>query len=103
MADSVITDRTAFWQEQVAVWKATDLIQRAYCQEHGLRRSPFGYWVRKLRRESDDPIGGSLAFVSVAYRPSDAGLILALPNGLEVRCIESQNLGVVRQLLGILA
>ena len=103
MADSVITDRTAFWREHVAAWKATDLTQRAYCQEHDLQRSAFGYWVRKLRREADDPIGGPSAFVSVAYRSSDSGLILALPNGLEIRGIESQNLGVVRQLLGLLA
>ena len=34
--------------------------------------------------------------------PVDGGLVLALPNGLEIRGIEVQNLPVVKQLLAVL-
>ncbi len=38
-----------------------------------------------------------------AWSPVDGGLVLALPNGLEIRGIEANNLGLVRDLLGMLA
>ncbi len=35
--------------------------------------------------------------------PVDGGLVLALPNGLEIRSVEANNLGLVRDLLGMLS
>jgi len=102
MAPTDTTDRITFWQDHITTWQASDLTQKAYCEAHGLRYSSFGYWVRKLRVPSADRENAS-GFVPVALSAVDAGLVLALPNGLEIRGIEVNNLGLVRELLGMLA
>jgi len=103
MAPTGTTDRTVFWQDHVTTWQASNLTQKAYCEAHGLRYSTFGYWVRKLRTPSEDPRESASGFVSVTMAPADGGLVLALPNGLEIRGIEANHLGLVRDLLGMLA
>ena len=102
MAATDNTDRIAFWQEHIATWQTSDLTQKAYCEAHGLRYSTFGYWVRKLRRPSPDRQKHVTGFVPVSLSSVDGGLVLALPNGLEIRGIEVQNLPVVKQLLAVL-
>ena len=102
MAPTDTTDRTTFWQDHVTTWQASGLTQKAYCEAHGLRYSTFGYWVRKLRTASVDRENTS-GFVPVTLSLADAGLVVALPNGLEIRGIEANNLGLVRELLGMLA
>ena len=104
MATTADTDRIAFWQEHITTWQTSGLTQKAYSHEHGLRYSTFGYWARKLRRihEPATRKKGS-GFVSVIPAgPISAGLTLTLPNGLEIRGIETQNLPVVKQLLEVL-
>ena len=92
----------SFWQRQVADWQASGLTQKAYCEEQGLRYTAFGYWVRKLRREAE-PSPGKKPTCFVPVVPATAtGLSLALPNGLEIRGIDSGNLPLVRQLLEVL-
>ena len=102
MTPTDTTDRITFWQDHVTTWQASDLTQKAYCETHGLRYSTFGYWVRKLRAPSVDRESAS-GFVPVTLSPADGGLVLALPNGLEIRGIEAGNLSLVRDLLGMLA
>ncbi|WP_293650387.1 IS66 family insertion sequence element accessory protein TnpA [Thiolapillus sp.] len=103
MAPTDTTDRTTFWQDHVTTWQASDLTQKAYCEAHGLRYATFGYWVRKLRTPSGDHQESASGFIPVTLSPVDGGLVLALPNGLEIRGIEANNLGLVRDLLGMLA
>jgi len=104
MAQSDITARTLFWQEQVTAWQASGLTQKAYCQERALQHSTFGYWVRKLRAADTGSAVSPSGFVPITLAsPVGAGLALALPNGLEIRGIEADNLALVRQLLGVLA
>lgn len=103
MALTGATDRTVFWQDHVTTWQASNLTQKAYCEAYRLRRSTFGYWVRKLRA-SDEPRRESASdFVPVAMTPTDGGLVLALPSGLEIRGVGTHNLGLVRDLLEMLA
>lgn len=96
-------DRQRFWHDHVTSWQASNLTQKAYCQAHSLRYASFGYWVRKLRMPSIDHPGQGSGFVPVKLSPTADGLILALPNGVEIRGIETHNLGLVRELLGMLA
>ena len=103
MAPSDTTDRTIFWQEHITAWQGSGLTQKAYCQQRDLRYSTFGYWVRKLHADKAGRQPPSPAFVPVTLTPAAAGLVLALPNGLEIRGIEADNLGLVRDLLGCLA
>ncbi|WP_419608706.1 IS66 family insertion sequence element accessory protein TnpA [Thiolapillus sp.] len=69
-----------------------------------LRYSTFGYWVRKLRRVAEPTArerpSGFVPVIPDAVQPT--GLTLSLPNGLEIRGIEVQNLPVVKQLLAVL-
>ena len=102
MAPTDTTDRTTFWQDHVTTWQASDRTQKAYCEAHGLRYTTFGYWVRKLRTPSGDHQESASGFIPVTLSPVDGGLVLALPNGLEIRGIEVQNLPVVKQLLAVL-
>ena len=102
MEPSDAIDAESFWQGQVADWQASGLTQKAYCEEQGLRYTAFGYWVRKLRREAE-PSPGKKPTCFVPVVPATAtGLSLALPNGLEIRGIDSGNLPLVRQLLEVL-
>ncbi len=103
MAATNHTEHYSFWEKHVTAWEASGLNQKAYSNKHGLRYSAFGYWVRKLRRKAGAETKQS-SFVPVmpAKMPSTAGLTLSLPNGLEIRGIETQNLPVVKQLLEVL-
>ena len=102
MEPSDAIDAKSFQQGQVADWQASGLTQKAYCEEQGLRYTAFGYWVRKLRREAE-PSPGKKPTCFVPVVPATAtGLSLALPNGLEIRGIDSGNLPLVRQLLEVL-
>lgn len=49
-AEAVRRSREA-WAELMAAYEASDCTQRAFCAEHGLAYSTFGYWRRRLRRE----------------------------------------------------
>ena len=102
MKPSDAIDAKSFWQGQVADWQDSGLTQKAYCEEQGLRYTAFGYWVRKLRRAAEpSPRKKPTCFVPVV--PDTAtGLSLTLPNGLEIRGIDSGNLPLVRQLLEVL-
>ena len=104
MTPTDITGRTTFWQEHVTAWQTSGLTQKAYCKEHDLRYSTFGYWARKLRALSGDYQASASGFIPVTLQsPAAGGLVLALPNGLEIRGIEANNLGLLRDLLGVLA
>ena len=96
-------DRKRFWHDHVAAWRASNLTQKAYCQAHNLRYASFGYWVRKLREQSQDQSKQGSGFIPVTLSHTAEGLVLALPNGLEIRGIELENLPLVRELLGMLA
>ena len=101
---SAATEGAPFWQSHIAAWQQSGLTQKAYCEQQELRYTTFGYWVRKLRRAAEPATEKKgAAFVPVipgTVQPT--GLILSLPNGLEIRGIEAQNLPLVRQLLEVL-
>ena len=104
MAPTDSTDRITFWQDHVTAWQVSDLTQKAYCEHEELRYSTFGYWDRKLRRVAEPTArarpSGFVPVIPGAVQPT--GLNLSLPNGLEIRGIEVQNLPVVKQLLAVL-
>ena len=99
--------RYSFWQQQVRAWQASGQSQRAFCRGNDLNYARFGYWARKLRQASEPPASQppKSGFVPVALKPSSAvsGLHLVLPDGLEIRGINDNNLSLVQQLLGTLS
>ncbi|WP_294042793.1 IS66 family insertion sequence element accessory protein TnpA [Thiolapillus sp.] len=99
------TEGASFWQSHIAAWQQSGLTQKAYCEHQELRYSTFGYWVRKLRRAAEPAtekkVAGFVPVIPATVQPT--GLTLSLPNGLEIRGIEANNLSLVRDLLGMLA
>ncbi len=97
------TEGAPFWQLHIAAWQQSGLTQKAYCEHQELRYSTFGYWVRKLRRAAEPATekkgAGFVPVIPATVQPTG----LSLPNGLEIRGIEANNLSLVRDLLGMLA
>ena len=103
MDTSDTTEGAPFWQPHIAAWQQSGLTQKAYCEQQELRYSTFGYWIRKLRRATEPTArerpSGFVPVIPATVQPTD----LSLPNGLEIRGIEANNLCLVRDLLGMLA
>jgi len=97
--------RAASWQQHVEQWQQRQQTQKAYCREHDLNYHRFGYWLRKTTpRPTDQPaVNKASAFVPVVNQQPHAGLSLSFPNGIVLQGIDSDNVSVVRQLLGSLS
>ncbi len=72
---NVDSERVGFWSAHWAAWQSSGLSQRAYCNQHGLSYSAFGYWRNQVRTAAIMP---SPAFVPVlvkapAAKPEEAG------------------------------
>jgi len=87
-------NRQRFWHDHITAWQASDLTQKTYCQAQNLRYASFGYWVRKLRERSQDQSRQGSGFVPMTLSPTAEGLVLAVPNGLEIRGIEKDRRGI---------
>lgn len=106
-------ERTAYWQQHINHWQASELSAAQYCQQHQVTYHCFIYWRSKFAREAEHPVDQTLtgkglsAFVSVRPQASPITdtvtvaetLQLALPNGLIIRNIRDGNLNTVRSLL----
>ncbi len=46
---NVDSERVNFWNAHWAAWQSSGLSQRAYCHQHGLSYSAFGYWRSRVR------------------------------------------------------
>jgi len=92
---------TAQWQQQISMWQRSGLTQAGFCKKHKLIYHRFGYWYRKLNRDGKKEKNES-AFARVvpqSIRPASPGLTVRLPNGMELRGVDQDNLPVVHQLL----
>lgn len=91
---------TAFWQQQVDAWQQSGQSQKQFCQDHQLIYHRFVYWRRKLDQDRVGHHNPGSGFATVKRQPPPhTGLSLALPNGLVVQGISTDNLSVVRPLL----
>ena len=97
--------RAASWQQHVEQWQQSLQTQKAYCLEHDLNYHRFGYWLRKTtpRPTAQHSTNKASAFVPVVNQPALTGLSLSFPNGVVLQGIDSDNVSVVRQLLGSLS
>ena len=63
------------WNERIQAFRASGLSQKAWCEEQGLQVSQLGYWLRKLRSETNlSEKGRWVSLSSVA--PSGSGISL---------------------------
>lgn len=94
-----------YWSHHIQSWQQTDSSQSSYCRAHDLNYHRFTYWRRKLispRSVTRQAVLRS-GFVPVkAVTPTvSSNLIATLPNGVVLRGISTDNLSVVKQLLGL--
>ena len=103
MSDShTAQSRKEYWRSHIEAWESTGQSQRAYCKANELTYSQFIYWRRKFRPpESTTPAHSPGGFVPVTHAQSTpfGDLTVALPNGVELRGITVDNLGLAEQLL----
>ena len=101
MADNISADtRTQYWQEQIDAWQASGQSQLAFCRTNELNYPRFGYWLRKFRNRGAEPgLKNRRAFIPVVGASAGEGLSVHLPNGIELRGVNEQNVRVVEQLL----
>ena len=96
------------WTEHVASWQSSGLSQNAWCREHNVKISQFGYWKRKLvgpdKPQHSQPTSEAPAFVPLAVSNTSAstnGLRLHLPNGCEFSGIEAHHLPILTSLMEV--
>ncbi|WP_321528840.1 IS66 family insertion sequence element accessory protein TnpA [Sedimenticola selenatireducens] len=41
-------EKAVFWKAHFSDWKQSGLTQQAYCKQHDLKFSTFGYWRKRL-------------------------------------------------------
>ena len=105
---SPLSEREAYWSEQLQRWRASGLSQGAYSRREGLRANQLSYWHRREQRQqqASSPRSGS-GFIPVQVitpppgaTPSPAqGLSIRLSNGARIEGIDAQTLELAAQLL----
>ncbi len=81
--------KAAWWKPHLDGWRNSGLSQAAYCRQHGLSLSCFGYWHRTL---APMPEHASVSASMPAVVPivvgdatlTDDRIEVRLPNGLQV-------------------
>ena len=97
------TNKQRFWQQHIDNWQASGLSGPVFCLQHDLPYHRFSYWRRKLTQDNTSDSNSAFAQVLCTSNRANplAGVSLALPNGIEIRDIESHNIPVVKALLGV--
>lgn len=76
-----------YWQNHVTAWEQSGQSLKAYGESHGLARSTWSRWCRRLRGSSDEmrSLSPRLARVQVISPLSSPGRCrLELPNGIGI-------------------
>lgn len=94
-----MADKQTYWQTHLDAWRQSGLSQAAYCKQHGLSLSSFGYWLRRRA----EPVRSTAALPILVAKPSlETHLEVRLPNGWSVRLAASaeslQVLPLLREL-----
>ena len=94
-----------YWRHHIQAWQQTDKTQSSYCRAHDLNYHRFTYWRRKLLAPdtSSRQVVPRSSFVPVkSVSPGVCSHLTAtLPNGVILQGIATENLFLVKQLLGL--
>lgn len=94
-----LSTKHAYWKQHVDAWKRSGESQAAYCRRHQLKAHQMIYWRQVFSDDQPFADEGFLAIdLSGASQASD--LTLTLPNGVKISEITSENLRLVRTLIG---
>lgn len=76
------------------------LKQREFCTKHGLKKSTFGYWLRKYRIREEQESSG---FVPLQVRDADSyGVEVRSTAGITIRFDQLVPAAYLGELLGVL-
>jgi hypothetical protein len=95
----------AYWRGHVGAWRARGETQRAYCDQHGLKRHSLSYWHRRLGG-LEAPLSGVMPLTLIpATVVSEGGasapcLSLASPGGWRLDFASLPPAGWVAELWG---
>lgn len=63
------TEKETYWTEHIANWRASSLSQVEYCRKHGLAKSTFRLWKRKLAAAKNNTAAPVIVPVSLGRIP----------------------------------
>ncbi|WP_444944608.1 IS66 family insertion sequence element accessory protein TnpA [Microbulbifer sp. ZKSA006] len=75
--------KSDFWKEHVTQWKASDLSQAAYCQQHQLKLSTFTYWRSKQSKNT-------AKLMPITMPPSQTSMVMTLPGNIQIQLPTSE-------------
>lgn len=93
-----------YWSGHIERWQQTDTTQSSYCRTHNLNYHRFTYWRRKLNTSGKGTRQAVMRSSFVPVKPVPqvfTNLTATLPNGVILQGISTDNLPVVKQLLGL--
>lgn len=67
------------WNNRIQDFLASGQSQKAWCEQHGLRSNQLGYWLRKLKTDTD-PHGNGRWISLDTIAPSGSGVSLRVGN-----------------------
>ena len=79
-------------------WKGTGLSQTRFCEQEGIARKTFRYWLDKYNHEKKNEISLSRSFIPIQMFTANEiehcpggleNIIIVYPNGIKVSCPSS--------------
>jgi hypothetical protein len=83
-------------EEHISRHKASGKTQVAYCEEHGIKKATFAYWLKRQKEARSTDSGG---FVRISP-PRENALEICFVNGVVVRFNTLVDPKYVKQLIG---
>lgn len=84
-------------EEHITRYRASGMTQMAYCEEHGIKKATFAYWLKRQREAQRTESGG---FVRVTPSGVDNALEIQFVNGVVVRFNTLVDARYIRELIG---
>ena len=102
MKTTKVTKRT-YWAKQVEEWKASGDSQSRYCRRNNLNTYQLTYWAQVFKSKPkairSKAAKGFVAVEITAPTPATQGLMIRLPNGIQLEGVSTGNLAVVRAMM----
>ena len=93
----------------IETWQSSELSLEKYCQQEGLAKSTFSYWLKKYRKEQGQDsrnesknsfIPMQIAIPRAQDKKTQVPIEVHFPNGVLVRCPSHIGMQDLKQLIG---
>jgi hypothetical protein len=88
---------TSIAEEHIARHRASGKTQVAYCEEHGIKKATFAYW---LKRQRDARNAGPEGFVRITTSERSHAMEICYTNGIVVRFNGHVDPKYIKELIG---